>query len=524
MEIREVYINGLNYLPRQCFYRCKFLKTVSFSILSSVMEFHRKSLSMCGLETLQVPRSVRIISSKCFYWCRLLKEITFEEGSCLEVIEEKAFMNTSLLTLVVPPGVNSVTGTSFYGVSDVIFSEGSVLSICDGFLIHNEIQSLVSFLGDESESVVIPSKIRVIGSQSFYRCGQIKSLSFESPSEVECIEDDAFKHCRIGQLQIPVSLSRFGRNVLSHVNSVVVDEGHARFNWNGDSILTRVLDDESISLIRAIGRRDVVRIPDYVRYISSFCDNGKRGFVLDFSSDGLCEMSGFGPREFQGSDILSVNFPQTTESIEDKCFKNCQFLLNVSLHGCHGLRSLGSFCFAKTSISKMTIPYFVESLSSHAFSYCLHLAEAEFEENSRLRVIGEYCFSGCLNLRVLVPPDTVQVIGDRAFDGSRISEFKFPLALSTLGKRCFSRNLARISSFSGLEMIPDSCFCESQLKSVEIPARVLKIKSGAFCDCHVLESVTFETGSLLHSIGSFAFCDTSISEILLPGTLQRINS
>ena len=123
MGIIEAFLHGMKTLPFQCFYRCKFLKTVSFSSVSTVTDLRRKSFSMTGLEHIHVPRSVQNIGTKCFAGCRLLKEITFEEGSRLQSIGEKAFMNTSLSRLVVPSGVDSVTGTSFYGVDDVLFSE-----------------------------------------------------------------------------------------------------------------------------------------------------------------------------------------------------------------------------------------------------------------------------------------------------------------------------------------------------------------------------------------------------------------
>ena len=122
-------------------------------------------------------------------------------------------------------------------------------------------------------------------------------------------------------------------------------------------------------------------------------------------------------------------------------------------------------------------------------------------------------------------PEAVQRINSAAFAGTRISEVVIPSALVNLGPRYFSiKGLQKMTSLCccGITSIPDACFSESSIESIKIPAKVLKIESQAFKDCHHLVNVRFEEGSCLQSIEDGAFSGTGISEIGLPDSLQLL--
>ena len=216
----------------------------------------------------------------------------------------------------------------------------------------------------------------------------------------------------------------------------------------------------------------------------------------------------------------------STKNIGRRCFHNCQSLVSISFAPCCSVTSLGEQCFSFSSIAKITIPRSVGELPTDCFRACICLESVAFEEGSVLHLIGNSCFEGCLKLRYFQMPEAVQRINSAAFTGTKISEVAIPSAVVSLGSKCFCiKSLQTISSLCccGITSIPEACFCESIIRSIEIPAKVLTIKCGAFLGCHHLVNVTFEEGSCLKSIEGRAFSWTGISEIALPDSLQLLD-
>jgi hypothetical protein len=71
-------------------------------------------------------------------------------------------------------------------------------------------------------------------------------------------------------------------------------------------------------------------------------------------------------------------------------------------------------------------------------------------------------------------------------------------------------------SGSTAEVIGDSAFADSGLKSIVIPSSVGALGKGSFCHCQSLESVIFEIGSRLEQINGFAFSWTLLGSIVIP--------
>ena len=94
------------------------------------------------------------------------------------------------------------------------------------------------------------------------------------------------------------------------------------------------------------------------------------------------------------------------------------------------------------------------------------------------------------------------------------------------------KNLKKVILPNTLTSIGENAFKESGLQTIEIPASVEAIESGAFCDCTALTNVTFEKGSRLKMIrgmydwddyGTFADC-TSLTSIEIPASVETIGA
>lgn len=127
--------------------------------------------------------------------------------------------------------------------------------------------------------------------------------------------------------------------------------------------------------------------------------------------------------------------------------------------------------------------------------------------------IGDKAFSDCYRLSSVTLPDTVTKIGVNAFLGCAFSQFTIPESVKEIGYAAFG-------------------LCDA-LKEITIPESVETLEKCAFSNCAGLEkAVVRATITVLDykvfynnmaTQGSNVYTDTSLTEVYLPATLQKIN-
>ena len=123
--------------------------------------------------------------------------------------------------------------------------------------------------------------------------------------------------------------------------------------------------------------------------------------------------------------------------------------------------------------------------------------------NEGVTSIGDFAFYYCENLESVSMPSTITYIGIDAFHFcSKIKNIVIPSSVNTI----------RRYAFSG-----------TNISSIIIPASVNTLESRTFHYNKSLNTVIFEKGSQLKSIGYYCFGDTSLSRIMLPSTLTSID-
>ncbi|MBR4182350.1 MAG: leucine-rich repeat protein [Lachnospiraceae bacterium] len=148
----------------------------------------------------------------------------------------------------------------------------------------------------------------------------------------------------------------------------------------------------------------------------------------------------------------------------------------------------------------------------------------------------------------IVLPDTLERIGDNAFQGSALTEIIIPDSVKYLGEQAFSgcNGLISVEIGDGVEVIKESTFngcirltsvvigdgvetlelsafygCSS-LTSVEFGENVKTIGDTAFNGCSSLEDVTFDKN--LETIGTAAFCATKLKSVSFNSGLKNIGN
>ena len=197
------------------------------------------------------------------------------------------------------------------------------------------------------------------------------------------------------------------------------------------------------------------------------------------------------------------------------------------------LTAIGEWMFYYSNLKSVFIPKSVETIEKMAFYACKSLTYVTFEKGSQLKTIGGWssydyfgAFAGCISLTSIEIPASVETIEAMAFyNCSKLETVTFEKGsmLKTIGGGCGSTTYSYYGAFS-------NC---SSLTSIEIPASVEIIEPAAFYNCPKLETVTFEKGSMLKTIGGRrssydyksyfgAFSNSPITSIEIPASVETI--
>lgn len=100
--------------------------------------------------------------------------------------------------------------------------------------------------------------------------------------------------------------------------------------------------------------------------------------------------------------------------IGENAFENCRFLEKVTFPKC--LKKIGKAAFRCTGIKELILPDMIETISELCFARC---SVKKIKLPKSLKNIEPMAFEGCLNLKSIKLPDSVEVIGYGAFGGHR---------------------------------------------------------------------------------------------------------
>lgn len=213
--------------------------------------------------------------------------------------------------------------------------------------------------------------------------------------------------------------------------------------------------------------------------------------------------------------IVGVTLPNTITTIEDGAFQCCEVLKSINLPS--SLEEIGYASFqCCNSLTSINIPASVTTIEEYAFDSCVSLESITFAENSSITVLEDYVFASCPITSIEIP--------------------KTVITLKSAFIYCDKLETVTFESGSKLQVIKGNSY-DSQafkgcaIKAITIPASVKNLEY-AFGQHSVgndygypsLETIVFENGSQLTTIGSMVFKNCPLKEISIPNGVVTIGS
>ena len=134
------------------------------------------------------------------------------------------------------------------------------------------------------------------------------------------------------------------------------------------------------------------------------------------------------------------------------------------------LVEIGEDAFRGSDIASVEMPNTVKRLGVHAFADCKNLKNVTL--SSSLTLIPMGAFSGCEALEELQVPASVKKIADLAFEASGLKEMELPMGVEMVGAGAFfnCQQLEKLAFPNSLKRLGVCCFLYcNQLKSLTLP-------------------------------------------------------
>jgi hypothetical protein len=344
------------------------------------------------------------------------------------------------------------------------------------------------------------SRLKVICERAFVGCSSLKSICIPAISEKICSGSFGAERSVWGKILYCESL----QNVLF--------ESGSRLNTIGEKAFAGCSALESIN------------IPASVTVLEFGCFSG-------FGSNKICMVK---------DSLVSVTFESGSElrKIEAFAFAGRVSLVSICIPA--SVEILGNDCFGGLYLTENPKFCFGSYYPNRDFRCCISLESVTFEKVSKMKEIGARAFTGCISLRSICIPASVEILGDNCFGLTVCDRFYGCQSLysviiergsmlrivgSNVFKGCDS--LPRIEIFPDFSRIQRSLFCDDGRK-----LWVREFGNGwsflrRFDGYYLLEEGPIELDIIpainkLMGLSDSLFCRCIIEGILIPSFVNRI--
>ncbi len=392
------------------------------------------------------------IGNRAFADCNILSSVDFGT-SIVKSIGDEAFANTSLATFKYPSGLTDF-GTDVFKGTDVRTVTGDECAIV-GNAVYNQTQSkLLLYFGNDS--------------------------TFNIPSEVTQIGENAFSGSAITEITIPEGVTKIGDGAFK--NSAL------------ESITFNCTALEEIGAEAFMGSRlGEITVPETVVKI--------------------------GDRAFSGTPLTEFSFtPSTAASLGSGVFSYCVNLTNISLDD--KITDIGMNTFAgSTRLLTVELPSTVTEIPDMTFSGCVRLTSVTGAEFTK---VGAMAFNGCSALKT-IDLSKVTSVDMLAFNRCSGLESVDLTALETVGMNAFAEctDMA-VTGLENLVTVGRMAFYNCNGISSLNLLKAKQIDYGAFAVDNGGTSFSELNIPVAEDIGELAFFGGSETAVTIPETVKTI--
>ena len=557
---------GVTNISDYAFYDCDGLTKVTFAEGSAMKEIGGAVFYSCARITdVILPDGVTTIYGNAFAKCDRLTSVYIPDS--VSKISEGTFNKSPNVVLSVgcdsyakayaeKYGIKYIeravtevaSGTCGDGLTWTLQSDGSLAITGSGAMPNykNAYDVPWSSYAGVIKNVTISAGVTNLSDYAFFFCQNLESVTFEEGSKLQTIGGSVFYHCdSLKSMELPDGVTTIYGNTFAKCGA-----------------LTSVYVPDSVSFISVgvfNGSSNVTLNVGYQSYAKAYAE--KYGIkyterVIEEVASGTCGDGLTWTLQSDGSLVITGNGAMPI-------YKNAYDVPWSSYAGV---------------IKNVTISAGVTNLSDYAFFFCQNLESVTFEEGSKLQTIGGSVFYHCDNLtNVELPdgvttiygntfakcgaltsvylPDSVSFISAGVFNGSAnvtlnvgyqsyakayAEKYGIPYTervveeiangtcgdgltwtLQSDGSLAIAGSGA-MTNYNNAYDVPWSSY-SGMIKNVTIGSGVTSLSDYAFYYCTSLETVTFQEGSTLKTMGGSVFyrC-SSLTSLVLPDSLTTV--
>lgn len=430
-----------------------------------------------SIESITLPESVTELGQGAFSEMPNLRRVVMQNSAITEIKYQTFYKDEALEEVFLPLTIKKIGYEAFYrnnSLTEVYFPEGlesigSSAFSCDGLIYYQvglqriELPSTIKEIGEKAFSSIQTFAIdlsrcvnlKVIPSNAFFGCGNVSEIALPEgleeirryafqcvwgvssvviPSTVVNIEEKAFDGSILSHLIIGDKLSSIENNTFDKVASVEIGSGIktiAPEAFKPDNLRLIHLHtsnppsfNHNFNLSETQAQNITVIVPDGSLSLYSYHPNWKE-FNLVEESKSQVEVNldgslGLGAAIYKASGVLpsrvtslKVSGPMTQADLK-VISENMFSLTRLDIHDATNITEIPADCFkGNTLLTEMILPESIRVIGSRAFYDCNTLRIDKLPQS--LVEIKDSAFYCCYSLKITELPDNLVSLGKSAF-------------------------------------------------------------------------------------------------------------